>query len=237
MARFVVLIEGNICAGKTTLVKYIQEHKELFQEFIEPGEEVRTIVEFIDHSWLKLFYKDRKKYSSWFEKSCLIGRIGRHFVAKDHKGLVFFDRGILGGALTFCKNSFDEGFLRHDQWGEYLQMLRSGLDDLDRSQQDQWLEQLIVYLQVKDIDTLTRRSKIRSTEGEVIPADYLQRINGLYEDFISNVNSIYRDYGLKAPEILNIDASVEFLNEDAYLKYIVDSIIQRIRGKIKNAGK
>lgn len=237
MARFVVLIEGNICAGKTTLVKYIQGHPDLFQEFAEADEEVKTIVEFIDHSWLKLFYRDRKKYSSWFEKSCLIGRIGRHFVAKDHKGLVFFDRGILGGALTFCKNSFDEGFLRHDQWGEYLQMLRSGLDDLDRSQQDQWLEQLIVYLQVKDINTLTRRSKIRSTEGEVVPAEYLQRINGLYEDFIGNVNMIYKDYGLKAPGILNIDASVEFLNEEAYLKYIVDSIIQRIRERIKNVGK
>jgi deoxyadenosine/deoxycytidine kinase len=237
MAKFVVLIEGNICAGKTTLIRYIQEHQELFQEFVDEGEQVKTIVEFIDHSWLKLFYQDRRKYSSWFEKSCLIGRIGRHFVAKDHKGLVFFDRGMLGGALTFCKNSFDEGYLRYDQWTEYLQMLRSGLDDLDRSEQDKWLEQLIVYLQVKDIDTLVRRSRTRNTEGEVVPAEYLARINDLYEDFIRNVDRIYRDYGLRPPEILNIDASVEFLNEEAYLKYIVDSIIQRIRGRLRDGAK
>ncbi len=235
MADFVVLIEGNICAGKTTLIKYIEEHKDLFAEFLPENGSVKTIVEFIDHSWLKLFYKDRKKYSSWFEKSCLIGRIGRHFVAKEHKGLVFFDRGMLGGALTFCKNSFDEGYLRYDQWNEYLQMLRSGLDDLDRSEQGRWLEQLIVYLQVKDVDTLIRRQKTRATEGEIIPREYLERINALYEDFINNVDRIYPEYGLRPPDVLIIDGSVEFLNEEAYLKYIVDSIIQRIRGRIKYA--
>ena len=47
------------------------------------------------------------KYTSWFEKSCLIGRIGRHFVAKEHRGIVLFDRGMLGGASTFCRNSFE----------------------------------------------------------------------------------------------------------------------------------
>jgi deoxyadenosine/deoxycytidine kinase len=92
-------------------------------------------------------------------------------------------------------------------------------------------------VQVKDIDTLVRRSRTRNTEGEVVPAEYLARINELYEDFIRNVDRIYRDYGLRPPEILNIDASVEFLNEEAYLKYIVDSIIQRIRGRLRDGAK
>ena len=102
MAKYVVLIEGNICAGKTTLVNYINHHSNLFEEFLGDGEEFRMIVEFIDHSWLQLFYRDRKKYTSWFEKSCLIGRIGRHFVAREHNGIVFFDRGMLGGASTLA---------------------------------------------------------------------------------------------------------------------------------------
>jgi len=228
MANLVILLEGNICAGKTTLVKHINKNRDRFNEFLDEGEETKTIVEFIDQSWLQLFYQDRRKYSSWFEKSCLIGRIGRHFVAKAHKGVVFFDRGMLGGGMTFCKNSFDEGFLRYDQWSEYQQMLRSGLDDLDRSEQKQWLEQLLVYLRIEDIEKLKKRNEIRATEGETIPTEYLIRINALYERFIDNIEEIYDSYGLAPPNVLTFDASVEFLQDRSYLTYILDSIINSI---------
>ena len=234
MANYVVLIEGNICAGKTTLVNHINENKSRFDEFLGEGESINSIVEFIDQSWLQLFYQDRKKYSSWFEKSCLIGRIGRHFIAKAHQGIVFFDRGMLGGGMTFCKNSFDEGFLRYDQWSEYQQMLRSGLDDLDRSEQKQWMEQLLVYLRLDDIEKLEKRNAIRNTEGENIPTEYLIRINHLYEKFIDNIEEIYDSYGLKPPNVLTFDASVEFLQDSSYLTYILDSIINHIRRRISS---
>jgi deoxyadenosine/deoxycytidine kinase len=225
MARFVVLIEGNICAGKTTLIDYIQKHPDRFSRFLKKKEEVKTIVEFIDHSWLQLFYRDRQKYTSWFEKSCLIGRIGRHFVAKAHRGLAFFDRGMVGGASTFCRNSFEEGYLRYDQWLEYQKMLRSGLDDLDRSRQEEWLEGLLIYLKVDDATVLQKRNRIRSTEGEVIPAGYLDRINRLYETFIENVAEAYTDYGLRPPRVLTLDASVDFLDDQAALAAMMDRIV------------
>ena len=189
----------------------------------------RSIVEFIDHSWLQLFYRDRKKYTSWFEKSCLIGRIGRHFIAREHKGIVFFDRGMLGGASTFCRNSFEEGFLRYNQWMEYQQMLRSGLDDLDRTVQDEWLEQLLIYLKVDDVEVLQRRNRIRDTEGEDIPAGYLARIGDLYERFIDNIEEIYNDYGLKPPRVLTVDASVDFLQDESYLTSMLAEITGSLR--------
>ena len=231
MAKYVVLIEGNICAGKTTLVNYINRHPNHFEEFLGDGEEFRMIVEFIDHSWLQLFYRDRKKYTSWFEKSCLIGRIGRHFVARAHKGIVFFDRGILGGASTFCRNSFEEGYLRYNQWMEYQQMLRSGLDDLDRTMQKEWLEQLIIYLKVDDVEVLQRRNRFRNTEGEDIPAGYLSRISELYDRYIGNIDEIYNDYGLNPPRVLTLDASVDFLQDESYLT----SMLAEITGSMKRS--
>ena len=229
MAKYVVLIEGNICAGKTTLTNYIKENRRRFDEFLADGEDFKFIVEFIDHSWLQLFYRDRSKYTSWFEKSCLIGRIGRHFVAREMKGIAFFDRGMLGGASTFCRNSFDDGFLRYNHWTEYQQMLRSGLDDLDRSRQGTWLEQLLIYLKVDDVDILRRRNRIRSTEGEDIPAGYLESIGDLYRKFIENIDSIYTDYGLRPPRVLTIDASVDFLDDEKYLAGMMDRITAALR--------
>ena len=225
MAKYVVLIEGNICAGKTTLTNYIKENRDRFDEFLGEGEDFKFIVEFIDHSWLQLFYRDRGKYTSWFEKSCLIGRIGRHFVAREMEGIAFFDRGMLGGASTFCRNSFEDGFLRYNQWMEYQQMLRSGLDDLDRSRQETWLEQLLIYLQVDDVNILQRRNRVRDTEGEDIPAGYLERIGQLYEKFIDNIDQTYNDYGLKPPRVLTIDASVDFLDDPQYLAGMMARII------------
>ena len=130
--------------------------------------------------------------------------------------------------MTFCRNSFNEGFLRFDQWEEYERMLRSGLDDLDRSEQDQWLEQLIVYLRIDDIDKLRTRNAIRNTKGENVPSEYLIRINELYEKFMNRIPDIYQEYGLKPPELLTFDATVEFLSNVSYLDYILDSIINNI---------
>ena len=229
MAKYVILIEGNICAGKTTLTNYLRENNRCFDEFLGPGEEFRSIVEFIDQSWLQLFYRDRSRYTSWFEKSCLIGRIGRHFVAKEHKGIVLFDRGMLGGASTFCRNSFEDGFLRYNQWMEYGQMLRSGLDDLDRSRQGQWLERLLVYLRVKDVSVLQNRQRCRDTAGEAIPAGYLERIGGLYEEFIAGIDRVYNGYGLKPPRVLKVDAEIDFFGDRSFLEEVTDRIVEALR--------
>ncbi len=229
MAKYVILIEGNICAGKTTLTGHLKENKHCFDEFLDDGEELKTIVEFIDYSWLQLFYRNRSKYTSWFEKSCLIGRIGRHFVAKEHRGIVLFDRGMLGGASTFCRNSFEDGFLRYNQWMEYGQMLRSGLDDLDRSRQGRWLERLLVYLRVRDVSVLQHRQRCRETAGEDIPAGYLERIGGLYEEFISDIGRVYNGYGLKPPKVLTVDAEVDFFGDSSFLGEVTGRIVETLR--------
>ncbi len=236
MARHVILIEGNICAGKTTLTGHLNRNPGCFGEFLGEGEEFRSIVEFIDQSWLQLFYRDRSRYTSWFEKSCLIGRIGRHFVAKEHRGIVLFDRGMLGGASTFCRNSFEDGFLRYNQWMEYQQMLRSGLDDLDRSEQKRWLEQLLVYLRVRDVGVLQRRQRCRDTEGEVIPAGYLERIGELYEEFIAGIGRIYGDYGLKPPRVLTVDAEADFFEDGSFLQQVTERIAGALREERAGAG-
>jgi len=236
MARYVILIEGNICAGKTTLTNYLRENSRRFEEFLRPEESLKTIVEFIDQSWLQLFYRDRSRYTSWFEKSCLIGRIGRHFVAKEHPGIVLFDRGMLGGASTFCRNSFEDGFLRYDQWMEYGQMLRSGLDDLDRSRQELWLERLLVYLRIRDVSVLQNRQRCRDTAGEEIPAGYLERIGGLYEEFIGGIGRVYNSYGLKPPRVLTVDAEADFFGDRTFLEEVTDRIVEALRREEIGAG-
>src|SRR3989344_5574450 len=139
MAKFTLLIEGNICAGKSEFVHYIDSHKDEFADFLKAGEEVVSIPEFVDHEALELFYHDMHRYTNIFERSCLTGRQVRQMKAKEGKGIYIFDRSMIGGAETFAKNSFQEGFFSHAAYGRYVDDLKESLDALDRTQQESWL--------------------------------------------------------------------------------------------------
>jgi deoxyadenosine/deoxycytidine kinase len=230
MAKFVLLIAGNICSGKTTLINYLQDNSQLFSKCLSQGEELRTIKEFIDPESLKLFYSDRCKYTHMFENSCLIGRIVRANVCQKHNGIVIFDRGIIEGTETFAKNSYIEGYLSFNDYNDYLQKVKSSFDDLSRIKEDQktWLEQLIVYLKVDDVNILVERNKKRATEGELVAKDYFEKLNKNYNDFFQNINSIYSSYGVTSPEVLVIDASKDVSKDENYLENCAKLIIEKV---------
>jgi deoxyadenosine/deoxycytidine kinase len=233
MAKHVILIEGNICAGKTEFVKYLKNHKEQFNPFLENGEHVTTLSEFIDSIGLELFYQDPKKYSGIFENSCRMGRLNRHLKAKEGSGIYIFDRGMIGGAETFSKNSFLEGYLSHDEYEKYQKDIKRGLDQLDRTQQHKWLEQLIVYLRIDDEDVLVARQKQRATANETIDVDYLIKINRMYESFFENIESVYAKYAVNAPKVITVDATRDFNEDKNYHQRILESIVKEL-GEMKN---
>src|SRR3989344_6363637 len=229
MARFVLLIEGKICAGKSEFVSYLDQHKDAFAEFLQEGEEVVNIPEFTDAKALELFYHDRRQYTNVFEQSCLTGRQVRHMKAKEGKGIYIFDRGMIGGAETFARNSFQEGFSTHSAYQRYLADLKDGLDQLDRTRQESWLEQLVVYLRVPDVSVLQERQRQRNTTGETIPAGYLDRLNQLYDRYILGSAEIYPEYGVRAPQIIEIDAAVDFRQQTDYHPQIMEQITTKMK--------
>ncbi len=218
MADYVIVVAGNICAGKSDLVNYISDNTNFKKE-----------LEFIDHEAGKLFYLDRKAHSRIFESSNRINRIVRHMKAKNDSGTYVFDRGLIEGAETFCRNSFEEGYLSHRDYQRYIDDVKEALDDLDRTQQDRWLERLIVRLQVKDVTILQQRQRNRNTNYEHIPEGYLKRINELYDRFFDNLDEIYSGYGVETPRVMSVDASVDFTLDNGYHS----GVLRRIKGEIE----
>ncbi len=229
MAKFVLLVEGNICAGKSEFVRYLDQHKEAFAPFLKAGEEVVNIPEFVDHEALQLFYHDMRRYTDIFENSCLTGRQVRQMKAKEGKGIYIFDRSMIGGAETFAKNSFRDGFFSHAGYNRYIDDLKESLDALDRTQQGSWLEQLVVYLQVTDVTVLQQRQLRRDTQGEVIPAGYLDRLNRLYNQWIENIDAVYGGYGVRAPKVITINANLDFRQHSTYHEDILQTITSTMR--------
>ncbi len=220
MAKNVVIISGNIGAGKSTLVGYLKEKGNFL-----------CIPEFVDRTWRDHFYTDRKNYTSYFEKSCLMARIARHLTAKKHKGIVVFDRGLVDAREVFVQNSHDEGFLSFKQLNSYDHDLREALDSLGRTKEEasQWMETLIVYLRTSPKVCFERQNKRKNskgeTGGEIIPLEYFERIHQYYERYISRIEKVYRKWGLPIrPKLLVIDATKDISKHPEYLESIYKKI-------------
>ncbi|MBT3297855.1 deoxynucleoside kinase [archaeon] len=232
MADLVVLVMGNICAGKSTFVDYVEKNKDLVKSKIGLG--VNIFPEFLDPVWREEFYEDRKDNTYGFELDCLSSRIARHRRAKRKKDLFIFDRGMIEGGEIFAYNSYREGYLKRREFLEYEERLFDALDELDRTKEDvdKWLEKLIIYLEVKDPNILVRRNKQRAQEQgvEVVPADYLKRINDRYTHVVNNIHKIYDGkYAVPVPEVLRIDASQDMNRNGDYHAECLNLMLDKIK--------
>jgi deoxyadenosine/deoxycytidine kinase len=227
MAELVTLIAGNICAGKTALTRYISEQKPNWE----------TVPEFVDSQARKIFYKNPKESADIFEHSCLYARITRHMNAKNSKRIHLFDRGMIEGAQTFTKNSWQEGYLSHEAYNRFRDNLKRGLDQLDRTKQNKWLEQIIIYMRVEDPALLYERQQKRKIEldqpDENIPLGYLEKINDRYEEFFENIVPIYEnEFGLTPPKIITIDGSIDINENPTFHKDILSRLETEIKKKL-----
>ena len=96
---------------------------------------------------------------------------------------------------------------------------------------------MIVYLKFDDVNILVERNKKRATEGEVIPKEYLEKLNQHYNTFFTNIEKVYDNFGLKAPEVLTIDASKDLSENPLYLRDCANKILYKIKeilGKSKS---
>lgn len=230
MADLVVIVAGNICSGKSTITKYIRDHQAELEE--ELGMPLKIYAEFLDQIARGNFYEfDDQCHTANFEFSSLFGRIVRHHQAKKFDGVAVFDRGLIEGAEIFAKNSYESGRLRRNDYDFFLNRLSNALDDLDRANHQQWLERLVIHLEVRDTDVLVERNKMRAEiEGtEIVDPTYLHTLNERYAEFMQNVGKIYPNYGVPAPEVLTIDASVNTQENPRYLNETVNTIISRMK--------
>jgi deoxyadenosine/deoxycytidine kinase len=219
MADGVVLLAGNICAGKTSLLEYVDARI--------PG---TVVPEYRDPEALTLFYLGVGE--GLFENSTITGRLIRHTIAKHGSGNYFFDRGIIEGADIFCKNSFADGRLSEDEFGMYMSILENGLNSLDRDEQEKWCEKLVVYVQVLDPELLWERNRKRKVQGENIPLDYFVALNKRYEERFSTperIEQLYAEYGLEGPELLVVDGSIDWNNQPNYHNTLVNSIEEKMK--------
>jgi deoxyadenosine/deoxycytidine kinase len=165
--RKFIAVAGNIGAGKTTLVQFL-EREYGFEPVYEP---------YTDNPYLDDFYKDMRAWAFHSQLYFLSHKFRLHLELNDSVGTVVQDRTIYEDAEIFATNLHRSRYINARDYKTYMELyasMRGALHPPD----------LLIYLRC-DTRGIRRRIKHRGrTSEQNIPARYIRRLNDLYEDWI-----------------------------------------------------
>ncbi|HEX9980022.1 MAG TPA: 2-amino-4-hydroxy-6-hydroxymethyldihydropteridine diphosphokinase [Flavobacterium sp.] len=192
-----IAIEGNIGAGKTTLANKIAE------DF-----NAKTVLErFADNPFLPKFYQDQNRYAFPLEMSFLADRYQQ--IADDLAQFDLFKDFIIADYHIFKSLIFAKVTLTEDEYRLYRKLFEIIYREMPKPD-------LYIYL-YQNTDRLLDniRQRGRSYEQE-IPAEYLEKINRGYLDYIKSQTDL---------NVLVIDVSErDFVKNQEDYVYILEQI-------------
>jgi 2-amino-4-hydroxy-6-hydroxymethyldihydropteridine diphosphokinase len=196
-----IAIEGNIGAGKTTLVSKLAE------DF-----NAKTVLErFADNPFLPKFYKDQNRYAFPLEMSFLADRYQQ--ISDDLAQFDLFKDFIIADYHIFKSLIFAKVTLAEDEYRLYKTLFDIIYKEMPKPD-------LYVYLYQNTERLLANiKRRGRSYEQE-IPAEYLEKINNGYLDYIKTQKDL---------NVLIVDVSErDFVkNQEDYI-FILDEIKKKL---------
>lgn len=199
-----IAIAGNIGAGKSSLTRLLARHFN-WRSFFESVD---------DNPYLSDFYEDMRRWSFNLQIYFLSSRF-RHqkkLIAENENFVQ--DRTIYEDVEIFAKNLHNMGLMSDRDYQNYKALFMEMTDYLRPPD-------LLVYLRAQ-VPTLVKQIQARGRDYEsTIRIEYLERLNGLYEDWIQDYPS----------EKLIIDTDdLDFVNSEEDLGRVIELIEQRMFG-------
>lgn len=190
---YIVCIDGNIAAGKTTVLQEIERRG--YKVYYEPFE---------DNPWLPLYYKDPKKYALNTQLWFLSERFRQYKNADfSSSGIVFIERSMYTDRFIFVEMIRRQGNLSElevETYRHHFEIYKNPLPDL------------AITLSVPPDECLRRlRERNRGMESSV-SLEYLSDLNAVYcEKYgrlgVKSINEFY-PYGPEKTAEMIIETAV-----------------------------
>jgi len=196
-----IAIEGNIGAGKTTLSTKIAEDCN-----------AKTVLErFADNPFLPKFYKDQSRYAFPLEMSFLADRYQQ--LSDDLAQFDLFKDFVVADYHIFKSIIFAKVTLQEDEFRLYKTMFDIMYKDMPKPD-------LYVYLYQNTERLLSNIKKRGRNYEQEIPAEYLEKINRGYLDYIKSQADL---------NVLIIDISdLDFVKKQKDYVFILNEIKKKI---------
>ncbi|MBM4422320.1 MAG: deoxynucleoside kinase [Chloroflexi bacterium] len=206
MTKYFVAIAGNIGVGKSTFAE-LAARRLGWDPFFEAFEE---------NPYLADFYHDMPRWSFHSQAFFLSRRLRQHHAMLEHEKSVIQDRSVYEDAEIFACNLFNQGHMTDRDWQTYCDLYRTLRMLLTPPN-------LVVYLRAS-VPTLLRRIAQRGRDYErSITAEYLDRLNALYDRWAGNFTLC---------PVLTVETdSIDYVLYDEHLDQIVRRIEDRLYGK------
>lgn len=194
-----IAIEGNIGAGKTTLASKLAEDCN-----------AKLVLErFADNPFLPKFYKDQSRYAFPLEMSFLADRYQQ--LSDDLAQFDLFKDFVVADYHIFKSLIFAKVTLQEDEFRLYKTMF-------DIIHKEMPKPDLYVYLYQNTARLLHNIKKRGRSYEQEIPAEYLEKINQGYLDYIKTQTDL---------NVLIIDVSeLDFVKKQADYVYLLEKIQQ-----------
>jgi len=185
MERTMILFEGNIAAGKSTLGETLKESGE-FAFLPEPVKQWQNyrlkngeVVNLLD-----LFYRDPKRWAFTFQLAAFTTRVKTwtEILARTKSKKVVLERSIYCDRNVFAFNCYQNRSMTEFEWQIYCRMW-------DFINEQDWCAEpdLIVYIQTPAEVCHQRIVEQRKRDEEkAIPLDYLQSLEELHNNWLLN---------------------------------------------------
>lgn len=206
MSKHLVLVAGNIGAGKTSLTERLAARLNWMSGF----ESVT------DNPYLPDFYADMKAWSFHLQVFFLGHRAAQHKALADGPQSAIIDRSIYEDAFIFARALHELGNLDERDYLAYRQLYELVVASLPTPA-------LLIYLRAS-VDTLVDRiaRRGRAMESTITP-DYLRLLDRYYDEWLADFNT--------CPVLTIRSDSLDFAHRHEDLDIVVQHIKDRLRGR------
>ena len=206
MTNHIIVVAGNIGAGKTSLTERVGERLGWEAAFESVA----------DNPYLVEFYDDMRAWSFHLQIFFLGHRAEQYLKLAKGERSAILDRSIFEDAHIFARALHHLSNMTERDYEAYRTLYHLTIGNLPRPS-------LLLYLKAS-VPTLLERIRGRGREIEAgISADYLELLNSFYDDWMANFNQC---------PVLTIPADrLDFVADGGHLDIIVEKINEKLSGK------
>lgn len=172
-----IVIDGIIGAGKSTVGHFLSDmlNVPLFEELKDDGRDS------LAQRMLDRFYEDQSRWSAIIQVMFLNDRFKDLKRIEADGNFAILDRSIYGDEI-FAKTIHERGQMTEDEFKIYRDLLHNMLSHISPPH-------VLIYIDVS-VDTAMDRinKRGRSTEGDLIPRDYMEDLRRNYEIWFDQFN-------------------------------------------------
>ena len=223
--RHVLVIEGNIGAGKSTFLRLLNQHLDIDPVF-EPHDKWQNVGG--GENLLEKFYTDIRRWAYTFQTYAFVTRVleQEKEVHNCLSGVQVLERSVYSDRYCFAKNCFEMGVMLPLEW----QLYRDWFDWLVEGYTTKPTG--FIYLKTEPSVCYDRLRKRNRHEEAAVPLDYLRRLNEKHEDWLIKRGGI-ADY-LKDVPVLTLSCDHDFEEDEQELARHLAKIVETFEIQYKS---